>query len=726
MPKRFSFLLASLLIGTVCAQQPRNIEHRIDALLKQMTLEEKLGQMSQTAFPDITDDVKAEIRKGRWGSYYNGGTLAQKLELQKVALQESRLHIPLIYAQDVIHGLKTIWPIPLGQAATWDPELVQQAARMTAREATADGIHWTFSPMVDIARDPRWGRIAEGYGEDPFLGSTMTAATVRGYQGERLYLPDSMAACAKHYVGYGAAEGGRDYNSTWIPENLLREVYLAPFQAAKEAGIATYMSAFNAINGVPASGNPFTLRQVLRKEWGFDGFVVSDYESVKEMIRHGVAANEADAARIGVDAGVNMEMISSTYWKFGKHLVYTGKLKMETIDQAVREILRVKFRLGLFDGRALNPSPPLPKPTPESLAIARRLAAESLILLKNENQALPVSPSVGKVAVIGPLADDAADQLGCWATDDTSGVITPLVALKKEFGDRILSAPGVKDTRTTSQDGFSAALAAASQADTVLLFLGEDIGLSGEANSRAHLDLPGAQNELIEALSKTGKPLIGIVMAGRPLTLGPAAAKLSAILYSFHPGILGGVGISDVLLGNVSPSGRTPVTFPKTIGQVPLPYNHLNTGRPHLDDDHFTTGYSDESTEPAYPFGFGLSYTKFKYSNIQVDQKSVGAKGTVVVTADITNTGDKEGDEVAQLYIRRPVASVARPVRELKGFQRIHLKPGEKQTLTFHLKAESTSFYNQAMKRVCEPGKVEVWVAPNSSSGIKSEFKISN
>ncbi len=724
MRNPFSLLVATLLVTAASAQQPQGIEKRIDALLKRMTLEEKLGQMSQTGFPTVNANAKEEVRKGRWGSFYNGGTLAEKLELQRIAVKESRLGIPIIYGQDVIHGYRTTWPIPLGQAATWDPELVRQGARLTAQEATSDGIHWTFSPMVDIARDPRWGRIAEGYGEDPFLGSEMTKATVRGYQGDKLSNPDSMAACVKHYVGYGAAEGGRDYNTTWIPENLLREVYLPPFHAAKEAGAASYMSAFNAINGVPASGNPFTLRQVLRKEWGFDGFVVSDYASIEEMIEHGYAADESDAAQKAISAGVNMEMISRTYWMHGKELVAAGKVKLSTIDQAVREILRIKFRLGLFDARALNSPKPILQPSPEAIEVARRFADESLILLKNENNALPLSSSIGKLAVIGPLADDASDQIGTWAGDDTAGVVTPLAALKAELGARVLFAPGLKDARSTDHSGFAVAVDAAAQSDAVLLILGEDSGLSGEANSRAHLDLPGAQAELVEEIAKTGKPIIAVVMAGRPLAFGALADKFSAILYSFHPGQMGGAGVADVILGRVSPSGKTPVSFPKSVGQVPIPYNHLNTGRPHNDRDHYTTGYNDESSDPAYPFGFGLSYSKIVYSNVHVTPGRIFANGTVQVTADISNAGDRDADDVVQLYARRLVASVARPVRELKGFRRVHLKAGEKLTVTFLLKADDLSFYNQAMKRVCEPGKIEVWIAPNSVSGVKSTFTI--
>lgn len=724
MPNRFSLLLGLALAAISSAQRPENIEKRVDALLSKMTLEEKLGQMSQTGFPRFDEDLKKQVRSGRWGSFYNGGSPEQKLELQRIAIKESRLGIPLIYGQDVIHGHRTIWPIPLGQAATWDPELVRQASRITAAEASSVGIHWTFSPMVDIARDPRWGRIAEGYGEDPYLGSALTVATIRGYQGENLWQTDSIAACAKHYVGYGAAEGGRDYNSTWIPENLLREVYLAPFHAAKKAGVASYMSAFNAINGVPASGNPFTLRQVLRKEWGFDGFVVSDYESVKELIAHGYAADEADAALKAITGGVNMEMVSTTYWEHGKELVKSGKLKMAVLDQAVREILRVKFRLGLFDGRALASHTPILRSTKEALAVAKRLAAESLILLKNKDGALPLKPTGGKVAVIGPLADAAADQLGTWATNDTTGVVTPLAALRSEFGDRVIYVPGMKDDRDRSQDGFPAAVEAAKQADVVLVFLGEDSGLSGEASARAHLDLPGAQAELVEALAKTGKPLIGVVMAGRPDTLGPTAEKLKAILYSFHPGTMGGSAIADVLMGKVSPSGKTPVSFPQTVGQIPIPYNHLSTGRPHDDDDHYTTGYADETASPAYPFGFGLSYTTFSYSNIRINSSTTAPSGKVLVTADVRNTGAVEADEVVQLYAHRVAASVARPVRELKGFRRVHLKPGQTVSVTFELTGDALRFYDQSMKLVCEPGTIEVWVAPDSISGVKGSFRI--
>jgi len=711
------------------AATPAEIEKKIDALVAKMTVEEKLGQMSQALFGDLTDQRKEEIRNGRWGSLYGGGTPAQKAEAQRIALQESRLGIPLIYGEDVIHGKTTTFPIPLGQAASWDPELVRAAARVAAQETAATGTHWTFSPMMDIARDPRWGRIAEGFGEDPVLASRLAVAMVRGYQGESLDAADSIAACAKHYVGYGAAEGGRDYNSTWIPEDLLRDIYLPPFQASKEAGVASYMSAFNDINGVPASANAFTLRQILRDEWKFDGIVVSDYTAIQELVPHGYAADSADAALKGIRGGVDMEMVSTDYWDHGKELIANKQLDPKLLDESVRNILRIKFRLGLFDAKGQQTPTGTAPPTTAALETAKKLAAESLVLLKNQNGALPLAKSIGTIAVIGPLADSPRDQLGTWASGPADNAITPLTALREQLGAaRVTYAPGLKNSRDESHDGFPLAVGLARRADAVLLFLGEEAALSGEASSRAYLDLPGAQEALVNEVAQTGKPIVAVIMAGRPLTFHNVTAKAAAVLYAWHSGTMGGPAIADVLLGKTAPSGRLPVTFPRTIGQVPIYYNHLNTGRPPSEtgpeaEDKFRSKYIDVSFTPEYPFGFGLSYTSFSYGNTTVAAPEMHVGGSLNVSAVVTNTGKVEADEIVQLYIRQLAASIAQPVRELKDFRRVHLKPGEKQAVSFTLKGGDLAFH-KGVQLVTEPGLFQVWIAPDATSGLRGQFEL--
>ena len=724
-------LLAAALAtpsGIMRAATPAEIEKKIDALVARMTVEEKLGQMSQTIFGNLTDQRKEEIRRGRWGSFFAGGTAAQKMEAQRIALKESRLGIPLIFGEDVIHGKTTTFPIPLGQAASWDPELVRRAARVAARETAAVGTHWTFSPMMDIARDPRWGRIAESFGEDPLLASRMAVAMVRGYQGDSLDAADSIAACAKHYVGYGAAEAGREYNTTWIPENLLRDVYLAPFHASVEAGIASIMSAFNDLNGVPASANAFTLRQILRDEWKFDGMVVSDYTSIAELVPHGYAADGADAALEGIRGGVEMEMVSTDYWDHGKELIAAKKLDPKLLDEAVRDILRLKFRLGLFDAKGLVTPAGAAPPTAAALATAEKLAAESLVLLKNENGALPLA-RVGAVAVVGPLADSPRDQLGTWANGPADTAVTPLTALREALGaGRVIYAPGLKNCRDESHDGFAMATALARRSDAVLLFLGEEASMSGEAGSRAYLDLPGAQEALVNDVAQAGKPMIVVILAGRPLTFHNVAAKAAAVLYSFHPGTMGGPAIADVVLGKIAPSGRLPVTFPRTVGQVPIYYDHMNTGRPPSEtgpeaSDRFRSKYLDVAFTPEYPFGFGLSYTTFHYDNLHISAAEMRAGGSLTVSAEVTNTGKVEGDEIVQLYIRQLAASLTQPVRELKDFRRVHLKPGEKQTVEFTLKSSDLAFHHGA-QLVTEPGRFQVWIAPDSASGLREQFEL--
>jgi beta-glucosidase len=721
IPRFVVFLTVAVLEA---ATPPAGIERRIDDLLSRMTLEEKVGQMSQSTDmrTPLSAEIKEQIRRGRWGSFLNAGSPADRVEAQRIAREESRLKIPLLFGRDVIHGYRTIVPIPIGQSCSWDPQLIEQAARLAAREAGGEGIHWTFAPMLDITRDPRWGRVAESLGEDPYLAGVLGTAMVRGFQGE------SIAACAKHFAGYGMAEAGRDYNSTWIPEVMLRQVVLRPFLAVREAGVLSFMTSFNALNGVPASGNRFLLRQVLRNEWKYDGMVVSDYTAITEMIPHGFAADPGDAARKALAAGVDMEMVSTSFYD---HL---RAAQMREIDGAVRNILRLKFRLGLFDGRVQTTAPA--EITPAAREVARRLALESAVLLKNTRDLLPLGRGIAKLAVIGPLADSAADQIGTWAMDARTGDCeTPLAALRRMLGDgRIAYARGLRNSRDTSTAGFSAAVAAAKGADAVVLFLGEEAILSGEARSRAFLGLPGAQEALVTEIAKSGKPMAGVILAGRPLTFHEVAGRLDSVLYAWHPGTMAGPAIADLLFGAAVPSGKLSITFPRTVGQVPIYYAHLNTGRPAspgelgipmgnpVDPQGYASKYLDVDFTPEYPFGFGLSYTRFQYSNLRLSSPRLRRDGTLTVSAEVANQGAREADEVVQLYIRDLVASVAQPVRELKGFRRVHLRAGEKQLVEFPLTAADLAFYDQQLRLVTEPGKFQVWIAPDSASGVEGEF----
>lgn len=734
------FIIFVLVFAWPALAATGNIEQRVDKLLSKMTLKEKLGQLSQATPGNsgLTGKIKQEIRQGRWGSLLYTGSFEDRQEAQRIAVEQSRLGIPLLFGRDVIHGYRTVFPIPLGESASWDPGLVEQAARVAAREASAMGIRWTFAPMINIARDPRWGRVAETCGEDPYLTGVLGAAMVRGFQGTRLGAADSIAACAKHYVGYGAAVGGRDYNTTWIPEVLLRNVYLPAFHAAQRAGVATMMASFNDLNGVPASGDRHTLRQILRREWGFNGFVVSDWNSIIEMVPHGYAADKKDAAYEAIEAGVDMEMVSTSYYTYLKSLIDEGKVDAGLIDEAVRNILRVKFRLGLFEhpyGDASRQSEIL---SPAHLAVARKLATESVILLKNENRTLPLAHAIGKVAVIGPLADSPVDQMGAWAPDGKAAdVRTPLAAIRAKLGSaRVLYAPGLAKSRTTDTSGFAAAVDAAHSADVVLLFLGEEQLLSGEARCRAFLNLPGAQEALVKAVAAAGKPMIAVIMAGRPLTFQKVTNRVGAVLYAFHPGTMGGPALADLIFGDAVPSGKLTITFPRTVGQVPIYYSHMNTGRPPtaadlgismgmpLDAHDYTSRYLDVDFTPQYPFGYGLSYATFAYGNLRLSAASIPLGGALDVSADITNTGTVKADEVVELYTRDLVASITRPVKELKGFKRITLKPGEKRMVTFHLTTADLAFYNQQSKLVTEPGEFYVWIGSSSAEGLKAAFRI--
>jgi beta-glucosidase len=741
------------------------IEDRVSDLLARMTLAEKVGQMCQ-----VTGDVEGleeMARRGLVGSILNltGAETPNRArvtnEIQRVAVEESRLGIPIIIGRDVIHGFRTVMPIPLAQAASFDMALVEEAAAAAAREASACGYRWTFAPMVDIARDPRWGRIAEGGGEDPLLTSRLGAAMVRGFQGSDPSRPDRIAACAKHYVGYGAAEGGRDYNTTWIPEGLLRDVYLPSFHTCVQAGALTLMSSFNDLNGLPASGNPFILRQVLRTEWGFRGFVVSDWGAVEEMIPHGLCADRRQAAGAAAAAGVDMEMVTTCFADHLETLVNEGVVSITVIDEAVARILRVKLLLGLFDNPYTDEGREGELLSAQHLELARRLAAESCVLLKNDG-ALPLAPGIGSLAVIGPLADAPADQLGCWAGDGIPGdTVTPLRALREALKGRcdVRHAPGVEHCRSDSDAGFAEARRLAADCDAVVMFLGEDALLTGEAHSRAFLNLPGVQEELARSIADLGRPVSVVVMAGRPLALTGLADRVGALLYAWHPGTMGGPALADLLLGITSPSGKLPVTFPRTVGQVPVYYSHKNTGRPPLDSARggpllsrggdpelaegppapssrkipmgtpldpqgFCSNYLDVDHEPLFPFGYGLSYARFAYSDLRLSRIELPIGGTVTVTATVANTGKVEAEEVVQLYVRDLVGSVTRPVKELSDFTRLRLAPGESRQVSFALHTDQLAFHDAKMARVVEPGMFHVMIGGNSEEVLVAELTV--
>lgn len=722
------------------AQPAADVEARIDALLARMTLEEKLGQLQQLdgmADGAYRPEHPELARAGRLGSTLNVRGAARVNELQRAAVDQSRLKVPLIFAFDVIHGYRTIFPIPLGEAASWDPEAVERAAAIGAAEARAAGVHWTFAPMVDIARDARWGRIAEGAGEDPFLGAALARARVRGFQGDDYSRPDRVVACAKHWVAYGAAEAGRDYNTVDLSERTLRAVYFPPFKAAVEAGVGTLMSAFNDLNGVPASGNPFTLTQVLRKEWGFDGLVVSDYTSVTELIAHGLAADEAEAARHALGAGVDMEMVSRSFAAHAPRLIKEGRLTIAAVDEAVRRVLRIKLRAGLFENPYADET--REKATllkPEHRAAARQIAARSMVLLKNDG-VLPLSPSLRKLAVIGPLADDRENMLGNWTGDGRKeDVVTVLEGIRSALTSaEVAHEPGVALTldslrpdggpgEDADRAGIERAERAARAADAVVLVVGETGAMSGEASSRASLDLPGRQLELARRLVATGRPVAVVLMSGRPLAIPWLAANAPAILAAWFPGTEAGHAVADVLFAKVDPGGKLPVTFPRSAGQAPLYYNHKNTGRPPDPKQKYTSKYLDVEWTPLYPFGHGLSYTRFTLGDLQVTPGAIPPSGTVTVSATVQNAGTRDGDEVVQLYVRDVVASVTRPVQELKGFQRVTLRPGESRRVEFRLGPAELGFYDRDMKWVVEPGRFEVRVSDSSVGGLTGSFEV--
>lgn len=738
----YAVVLAASLMG--CSQpQDKNteIENKVETLLHKMTLEEKLGQMNQLSPWDF-EDLAKRVRKGEVGSILNVVNPEEVNKIQKIAVEESRLGIPLIVSRDVIHGYKTIFPIPLGQAATFNPEVVKEGARVAAIEASADGIRWTFAPMIDVARDPRWGRIAESCGEDPYLNAVMGTAMIKGYQGDSLNDPTAIAACAKHFVAYGAAEGGRDYNSTFIPERVLRNVYLPPFKAAADAGCATFMTSFNDNDGVPSTANSFVLKDVLRKEWKYDGMVVTDWASALEMVNHGFCTDGKDAAEKSVNAGVDMEMVSETFIQNLKQSIAENKVSIETIDNAVRNILRLKFRLGLFD----NPyvvTPQTVKYAEKHLQTAKTAAEQSVILLKNENQTLPFTDKIKTLAVIGPMADAPYEQMGTWVFDgEKEHTQTPLTAIKEMYGDKVkvLFEKGLEYSRDKNTAGIARAVSAARQADAVVVFVGEESILSGEAHSLANLNLQGAQSQLIKELAATRKPVVTVVMAGRQLVIADEVKVSDAMLYSFHPGTMGGPAIADILFGKVNPSGKTPVTFPRMSGQVPIYYAQHKTGRPAnptemlIDEIPVEAGqtsvgcrsfYLDAGNSPLFPFGYGLSYTTFEYSNLSLASDKLTAQDTLSISFTLKNTGKYDGTEVVQLYVQDKVGSVTRPVKELKRFQRVTLKAGESTQVSLSLPVSELAFWGYDMNYTVEPGDFTLWVGTNSAEGLTKDFSVS-
>ncbi|MDT5121782.1 MAG: beta-glucosidase [Acidobacteriota bacterium] len=716
-------LIFSALLAPAQTQQP-NIERRINALLARMTLAEKLGQLQQLdgeANGNFRPEHLDLARQGLLGSTLNVRGVQRTNQLQHIAVEESRLKIPLIFGFDVIHGYRTIFPVPLGEASSWDPAAAERSASIAAAESRAAGVHWTFAPMLDIARDARWGRIVEGAGEDPYLGAAMARARVRGFQGRDYSAPDKVLACAKHWVAYGAAEGGRDYNTTDMSERTLREIYFPPFKAAVDEGVGTFMSAFNDLNGVPSSANPFTLTKVLRGEWKFDGFVVSDYTSVEELIKHGLAANGSEAASLALNAGVDMEMVSRLYNKHGAELLRNNKLTQATIDEAVRRILRIKFRLGLFDhpyaDEARERSVILSR---ENLAAAREIAARSMVLLKNERETLPLSKDVKSIALIGPLADAQQDMIGPWNGDgNAADAVTLLAGIKAKVSPatKINYARGC-DIKGEAIEGFDEAVRAARKSDVVIVAVGESADMSGEASSRSSLDLPGRQLDLVKAVQATGKPVVVVLMNGRPLTINWIAENCPAILETWFAGTQAGNAIADVLFGDVNPGGKLPVTFPRTVGQEPLYYNHMSTGRPPDApgaNEKYSSKYLDVSWTPLFPFGYGLSYTQFRLSNLQLSAQRIRPDGRLTASVEVENTGQRAGDEVVQLYIRETAASVTRPVKELKGFERVTLRPGEKRRVEFALTPQQLGFYNRELRFVVEPGEFKIFVGNSSA-----------
>lgn len=719
--------------------QTKTIDQRVDSVLKLMSLDEKIGQMNQYNGPwaatgPLTNDDKLldQIKEGKVGSMLNTTGVARTRDLQQLALQ-SRLKIPLLFGQDVIHGYRTIFPIPLAEAASWDVKAMEQSARIAAIEASAAGIHWTFAPMVDIARDPRWGRVMEGAGEDTYLGSQIAIARVKGFQGKGLGNTDAVMACAKHFAAYGAAVGGRDYNSVDMSLRQLWEVYLPPFKAAADAGAATFMNSFNDLNGIPATGNSYLQREVLKGKWNFKGFVVSDWGSVGEMINHGFVKDNYEAAMAAANAGSDMDMESRSYIQNLSKLVKEGKVKLSVIDDAVKRILKKKFEMGLFDDPYKFSNEAREKEqwnNAAHLKAERDMAKKSIVLLKNEKQLLPLSKNVKTIALIGPFIKAKSDNLGFWSydwPDDSVRIVSVWDGVKSKLSSdtKMLYAKGcnVNDTSTT---GFAEAIEAAKQADVIVMNVGEARDMSGEAKSRSSIRLPGVQEELIKAVQATGKPVVVMINAGRPLIFNWVADNVPAILYTWWLGTEAGNAIADVLFGDYNPSGKLPMSFPLSEGQIPIYYNHYNTGRPAMNDSDrfYRSAYTDLSLYPKYAFGYGLSYTNFSYSNIELNKTTIKPSEKLAVKITVTNTGNYDGEETVQLYIRDLFGSVVRPVKELKGFQKVFLKKGESKTVNFSFGVEDLRFYNDKLQYIYEPGDFKVFVGGSSDKVKEAAFTL--
>jgi beta-glucosidase len=712
------------------------LDAKVNELLGKMTIEEKIGQLQQYSSndeltgPATASDVLAEIRAGRCGSMLNVTGAAYSKKLQTVAVKETRLGIPLLFGYDVIHGFKTVFPINLGQAASWDLEAIENSEHIAATEAGAAGIHWTFSPMVDIARDPRWGRMSEGSGEDVYLGSRIAEARVRGFQGKDLSQTDTVLACAKHFAAYGAAQAGRDYHSTDVSERTLRDIYLPPFKAAVEAGVGSFMAAFNDLNGVPASGNAWLMETVLRKEWGFRGFVVSDWQSVLEMIPHGYAANQTEAAQRGFTAGVDMDMMGNLYTTQLPALLKKGAVTEEQITTAAGRILAAKAKLGLLDDpfryndEAREKSVTL---TSSHLEAARDLARRSMVLLKNGRDTLPIRKGA-KIALIGALADSQVDLLGSWSgRGDKKDVVTIRTGLVNTYGkENVVYAKGA-EVESENTTGFAEAVNAAKKADVIVAVLGETREMSGEGHSRTSLGLPGKQAQLLAALHETGKPVAVVLLCGRALALEDVLPLADAWLVAWFPGTMGGPAVADVVVGDYNPSGKLPVTFPRNVGQVPIFYSHKSTGRPQPEGKRvqYRSNYIDAPNSPLFTFGYGLSYTKFSYGNLRVSSDSMKSKGEpLTVTVSVENDGSFDGAETVQLYVRDLYGSVTRPVRELKGFKKIFLKKGERSDVSFTLTPADLSFWRSDMTFGTEPGDFEVYVGTDADASLKGKFSL--
>jgi beta-glucosidase len=729
-----TLIFATLALAGVAADSS---SRRVDELLARMTIEEKIGQtVLLTGYGATTGPVPEQsaledyIRKGECGNVFNVLGVAQIRRLQKIAVEETRLHIPLLFGFDTIHGYRTIFPISLGESASWNLQLIEDAARVAAIECSAAGLNWTFAPMVDIARDPRWGRISESAGEDPYFGSLVAQARVRGFQGTNLAAPDTVLACVKHYAAYGAAQAGRDYHTVDLSERTLREVYLPPYRAALEAGALSVMTSFNELNGTPATANDFLLKQILRDEWGFKGFVVTDYTSINEMVAHGSARDEAEAGGQALRAGVDMDMQGHVYRKHLKQLLAKGEIIEAQITTAAKRVLEIKFQLGLFDDpyrycdeqreqRLLL--------TKEHRETAYRMACESFVLLKNDHQTLPLKPG-SKIAVIGPLADARHDLLGSWlGTGISEGIETILGGIRRNNGSGPVTFAHGCEVMSTNRTGFAEAIKAARTADLAVLVLGEHGHMSGEAKSRTSINLPGGQTELLREIKKLGKPVIVVLLNGRPLALEEEATLADALLETWFPGTEGGRAVADVLFGKQSPAGKLPATFPRNPGQVPIFYSVKNTGRPlnpARPKEEYKSSYLDAPNDPLFPFGFGLSYTAFAFSEVELDRPRLKSGEALTATVTVTNTGKRAGTEVVQLYLRDLIGSVTRPLSELKGFQKLELQPGESRTLSFKVGEAELRFLRADMTWGTEPGEFQVLIGPNSRDLNQARFEL--